>query len=58
MEAISGCKTIQEIAVDHAIHLGRGQVNGSHAMPLRLAIDDQPNQDRAPVHAFVEAGGD
>jgi transposase-like protein len=62
MEAISGCKTIQEIAADHAIHLGlprfRGQVNRGHAMPLRLAIDDQPNQDRAPVHAFVEAGGD
>jgi transposase, IS5 family len=27
-------------------------------MTLRLAIDDQTNQDQAPVHAAAEAGGD
>jgi alkylhydroperoxidase family enzyme len=36
----------------------RGQVDRSHAMTLRLSIDDQPNQDQAPVHASAEAGGD
>jgi len=35
----------------------RGQVDRSHAMTLRLSIDDQPNQDQAPVHASAEAGG-
>ena len=45
----------------HHAHLGlprfRGQVDRSHAMTLRLSIDDQPNQDQAPVHASAEAGG-
>ncbi|MCP9850755.1 DDE-type integrase/transposase/recombinase [Cyanobium sp. Morenito 9A2] len=35
----------------------RGQVDRSHAMTLRLSIDDQPNQDQTPVHASAEAGG-
>ena len=35
----------------------RGQVDRSHAMTLRLSIDDQPNQVQAPVHASAEAGG-
>jgi len=35
----------------------RGQVDRSHAMTHRLSIDDQPNQDQAPVHASAEAGG-
>ena len=35
----------------------RGQVDRSHAMTLRLSIDDQPNQDKAPVHGPAEAGG-
>ena len=35
----------------------RGQVDRSHAMTLRLSIDDQPNQDKAPVHGAAKAGG-
>ncbi len=46
---------------DLAFRLGlprfRGQVDRSHAMTLRLSIDDQPNQDQAPVHGPAEAGG-
>jgi hypothetical protein len=34
-----------------------GQVNRRHAMTLRLSIDDQSNQDQAPVHGAAEAGG-
>jgi len=44
-----------------AISLGlprfRGQVDRSHAMTLRLSIDDQPDQDQAPVHGAAKAGG-
>jgi hypothetical protein len=58
MEAISGHKTIQEIAADHAIHLGLprsyGQVDRRHAMTLRLSIDDQPDQDQTPVYGAAE----
>ena len=35
----------------------RGQVDRSHAMTLRLSIDDQSNQDQAPVHGPAKAGG-
>jgi len=35
----------------------RGQVDRSHAMTLRLSIDDQPDQDKAPVHGAAKAGG-
>ena len=35
----------------------RGQVDRSHAMTLRLSINEQPNQDKAPVHGAAEAGG-
>jgi len=35
----------------------RGQDDRSHPMTLRLSIDDQSNQDQAPVHASAEAGG-
>ncbi len=105
MEAISGRKTIQEIAADHAIHpiqvsqwkrqlldgaselftrgkqskdkeegqakeaelfqqigklqMGlprfRGQVDRSHAMTLRLSIDDQPDQGQATVHGAAKS---
>jgi len=43
----------------HIVDLPRfsGQVNRSHAMTLRLSIDDQSNQDQAPVHGAAEAGG-
>jgi hypothetical protein len=34
-----------------------GQVDRSHAMTLRLSIDDQPDQDQAPVHGAAKAGG-
>ena len=34
-----------------------GQVNRRHAMTLRLSIDDQSNQDQAPVHGAAKAGG-
>jgi hypothetical protein len=33
----------------------RGQVDRSHAVPLRLSIDDQPNQDQTPVEGSAEA---
>jgi hypothetical protein len=32
-----------------------GQVDRSHAVPLRLCIDDQPNQDQTPVEGSAEA---
>jgi len=35
----------------------RGQVDRSHAMTLRLSIDDQPDQDQAPVYGAAKAGG-
>ena len=35
----------------------RGQVDRSHAMTLRLSIDDQPEQNPAPVHGAAEGGG-
>ena len=35
----------------------RGKVDRSHAMTLRLSIDDQPDQDKAPVHGAAKAGG-
>jgi len=35
----------------------RGQVDRSHAMTLRLFIDDQLDQDQTPVYAAAEAGG-
>jgi hypothetical protein len=31
-----------------------GQVDRSHAMTLRLSIDDQTDQDQAPVHGAAE----
>ncbi len=56
MEAISGRKTIQEIAADHAIHLGlprfRGQVSGLHGLEctgvdeLLLVVDRAEVTDR------------
>ena len=64
MEAISRRKTIQEIAADHSIHTiqvrlprFRGHVDRSHAMTLRLSINEQPDHDQAPVHTSAEAGG-
>ena len=35
----------------------RGQVDRSHAMTLRLSINEQPDQDKTPVHGAAEAGG-
>ena len=35
----------------------RGQVDRSYAMSLRLSINEQPDQDKAPVHGAAEAGG-
>jgi predicted nucleic acid-binding protein len=32
-----------------------GQVDRSHAMTLRLSIDDQPDQDQAPVHGAAKS---
>jgi hypothetical protein len=32
----------------------RGQVDRSHAMNLRLFINDQPDQDQAPVYGAAE----
>ena len=47
--------------IEHEQRMGlpwfRGQVDRSHAMTLRLSIDDQPNQDKAPVHGAAKAGG-
>ena len=58
----SSCQSLKVVYVANGwINLGlprfRGQVDRSHAMTLRLSIDDQPNQDQAPVHASAEAGG-
>jgi hypothetical protein len=33
----------------------RGQVDRSHAMTLRLFIDDQPDQDQTPVYGAAES---
>jgi hypothetical protein len=33
----------------------RGQVDRSHAMTLRLFINDQPDQDQAPVHGAAKS---
>ena len=35
----------------------RGQVDRSHAMTLRLSIDDQPDQIKTPVHGAAKARG-
>ena len=35
----------------------RGHVDRSHAMTLRLSINEQPDHDQAPVHTSAEAGG-
>ena len=35
----------------------RGQVERRHAMTLRLSIDDQTDQDQAPVDGGAKAGG-
>ena len=35
----------------------RGQVVRSHAMTLRLSIDDQPDQIKTPVHGAAKARG-
>jgi len=32
----------------------RGQVDRSHAMTLRLSIDDQPDQDQTPVYGAAK----
>ena len=47
------------VACESAVGLPRlsGQVNRRHAMTLRLSIDDQSNQDQAPVHGAAKAGG-
>ena len=34
-----------------------GQVVRSHAMTLRLSIDDQPDQIKTPVHGAAKARG-
>jgi len=34
----------------------RGQVDRSHAMTLRLSINDQPDQNPTPVYGPGEAG--
>lgn len=34
-----------------------GQVDRSHAITLRLSIDDQPDQDKVPVYSAAWAGG-
>jgi hypothetical protein len=49
------------IAVSKTMSLGlpwfRGQADRSHDMPIRLSIDDRPNQDTAPVHRGAKVGG-
>ena len=35
----------------------RGQVDRSHAMTLRMSIDDQPDQIKTPVHGTAKARG-
>ena len=34
-----------------------GQVVRSHAMTLRLSIDDQPDHDQTPIHGVAKARG-
>jgi len=57
-EAVNKGYTVQYVsAMELRLPRFSGQVVRSHAMTLRLSIDDQPDQIKTPVHGAAKARG-